>query len=342
MVRVGAPVRSARAVPAAAAVRRAVRGAAVLRRGRGDRRGARAAARRRCAPRRGRRWSIVTGDHGEGARRSRRADARPLRLRVDAAGSADHRGDRRSAMAQAEQVRRAGRVEPDGRRGSVVRRGAARRHPADDPRRGGAAGARRICRDARCCRRPSGAPARRRGPSYFEAMGAMLNRGWAPLTGVLADRDKLIDLPIAERYDLAADPAERVEPVGPRAGARSRARGEPARLQRGAARRAPRGGRRRRRAAARARLRVGQRAGEGALHRGRRSEAARRSRSGGPRRRRGVRRAPVRRRGADLPGRHRAPARHGDRLSPSGVRRVAARQPGRRRRRRCSARSRPA
>ena len=45
-------------------------------------------------------------------------------------------------------------------------------------------------------------------PSYFEAMSAMLNRGWAPLTGILIDRDKYIDLPIAERYDLAADPGE--------------------------------------------------------------------------------------------------------------------------------------
>ena len=50
--------------------------------------------------------------------------------------------------------------------------------------------------------------------SYFEAMGAMLNRGWAPLSGVLANRDKLIDLPIAERYDLAADPGERVNLSG--------------------------------------------------------------------------------------------------------------------------------
>ena len=40
--------------------------------------------------------------------------------------------------------------------------------------------------------------------SYFEAMGAMLNRGWAPLTGVLADRDKLIDVPI-RAIRLAAD-----------------------------------------------------------------------------------------------------------------------------------------
>jgi arylsulfatase A-like enzyme/Flp pilus assembly protein TadD len=44
--------------------------------------------------------------------------------------------------------------------------------------------------------------------SYFEAMAAMLNRGWAPLTGVLADHDKYIDLPIAERYELASDPGE--------------------------------------------------------------------------------------------------------------------------------------
>ncbi len=36
----------------------------------------------------------------------------------------------------------------------------------------------------------------------------MLNHGWAPLSGVLVDREKLIDLPVAERYDLANDPAE--------------------------------------------------------------------------------------------------------------------------------------
>jgi len=45
-------------------------------------------------------------------------------------------------------------------------------------------------------------------PSYFEAMSAMLNRGWAPLTGVLVDREKYVDLPIAERYDIQADVAE--------------------------------------------------------------------------------------------------------------------------------------
>jgi tetratricopeptide (TPR) repeat protein len=46
------------------------------------------------------------------------------------------------------------------------------------------------------------------GVSYFEAMSAMLNRGWAPLTGVIADHSKYIDLPIPERYDLSADPVE--------------------------------------------------------------------------------------------------------------------------------------
>ena len=44
--------------------------------------------------------------------------------------------------------------------------------------------------------------------SYFEALSASLNRGWAPLRGVLAGRDKYIDLPLPELYDLLADPAE--------------------------------------------------------------------------------------------------------------------------------------
>ncbi len=45
-------------------------------------------------------------------------------------------------------------------------------------------------------------------PSYFEALSASLNRGWAPLTGVLVDRNKFIDLPLPELYDLAADSTE--------------------------------------------------------------------------------------------------------------------------------------
>ena len=45
-------------------------------------------------------------------------------------------------------------------------------------------------------------------PSYFEAMTATVTRGWAPLRGVLVGREKYIDLPIPELYDLAADRAE--------------------------------------------------------------------------------------------------------------------------------------
>jgi arylsulfatase A-like enzyme/Tfp pilus assembly protein PilF len=45
-------------------------------------------------------------------------------------------------------------------------------------------------------------------PTYFEAMTGMLKRGWAPLTGVLLGREKYIDLPIEELYDLATDPRE--------------------------------------------------------------------------------------------------------------------------------------
>jgi arylsulfatase A-like enzyme/Flp pilus assembly protein TadD len=50
--------------------------------------------------------------------------------------------------------------------------------------------------------------------TYFEAMSGMLNHGWAPLAGVLVDRDKFIDLPLAERYDLATDPGEGTNLVG--------------------------------------------------------------------------------------------------------------------------------
>ncbi len=45
-------------------------------------------------------------------------------------------------------------------------------------------------------------------PSYFESMTYNLVRGWAPLRGVLVSRDKYIDLPIPELYNLAVDPRE--------------------------------------------------------------------------------------------------------------------------------------
>ena len=44
--------------------------------------------------------------------------------------------------------------------------------------------------------------------SYFEALSSMLNRGWAPLTGVLQEGRKFIDLPLPELYHLSADPGE--------------------------------------------------------------------------------------------------------------------------------------
>ena len=46
-------------------------------------------------------------------------------------------------------------------------------------------------------------------PAYFEALTAMLGRGWAPLYGVARGDDKLIDLPLPELYDLGRDPGER-------------------------------------------------------------------------------------------------------------------------------------
>jgi len=44
--------------------------------------------------------------------------------------------------------------------------------------------------------------------AYFEALSASLNRGWAPLHGVLVGREKYVDLPLPELYDLGADPRE--------------------------------------------------------------------------------------------------------------------------------------
>ena len=65
--------------------------------------------------------------------------------------------------------------------------------------------------------------------SYFEALNANLTRNWAPLEGIVRDRVKLVDLPIPELYDLAADPGERRNIY---ASQRERARDLEARLDR--------------------------------------------------------------------------------------------------------------
>lgn len=45
-------------------------------------------------------------------------------------------------------------------------------------------------------------------PTYFEALDAYLTRNWAPLTGIVADGWKYVDLPEPELYDLRTDPGE--------------------------------------------------------------------------------------------------------------------------------------
>jgi len=45
-------------------------------------------------------------------------------------------------------------------------------------------------------------------PTYFEALSGALNRGWAPLRGLIRDGVKYVDLPLPELYDLRADPHE--------------------------------------------------------------------------------------------------------------------------------------
>jgi arylsulfatase A-like enzyme/tetratricopeptide (TPR) repeat protein len=44
--------------------------------------------------------------------------------------------------------------------------------------------------------------------SYFESLSATLNRGWAPLRGLLRGGHKYIALPLPESYDLPRDPGE--------------------------------------------------------------------------------------------------------------------------------------
>ena len=113
-----------------------------------------------------------------GARRARRADPRPLRLRVDAA---------RAAVGLAPGGR--------GRPGRPV--GAARRHLPDHPRARSASSRRRSPPGRSLLAAPDAGE-----NSYFESLSTNLNRGWAPLRGMLRGGGKWIDLPLPELYDL--------------------------------------------------------------------------------------------------------------------------------------------
>src|SRR5262245_44877584 len=51
-------------------------------------------------------------------------------------------------------------------------------------------------------------------PVYFEALDAYLTRNWAPLTGIIANGWKYIELPDAELYHLTRARGERQSRVG--------------------------------------------------------------------------------------------------------------------------------
>ena len=196
-------------------------------------------------------------DHGESLGEHGEHDARTVRLRGDAARAADPLP---AAALQAARRRRAG---------------AARRHPADRPRRGRRA-ASAAGLDGRSLLPPPAAPAARRRPSYFESLSASLNRGWAPLYGVargLAEVHRSADSRAVRRRRRSGRSARTSRPSRP---------ADVRELQRLLAtlRADDRGAAPSRESAeTRERLRSlgylsGTAAREGALHRGRRSEAA--------------------------------------------------------------------
>ncbi|HVR11481.1 MAG TPA: sulfatase-like hydrolase/transferase, partial [Thermoanaerobaculia bacterium] len=66
-----------------------------------------------------------------------------------------------------------------------------------------------MSRPGRSLLQPAGAAAGEPAEtSYFEALSASFNRGWAPLRGVLRQGRKAIALPLPELYDLPHDPGE--------------------------------------------------------------------------------------------------------------------------------------
>jgi arylsulfatase A-like enzyme/Flp pilus assembly protein TadD len=67
--------------------------------------------------------------------------------------------------------------------------------------------------------------------SYFESLSPSLDRGWAPLHGIVARGLKYVDLPLPELYDLRTDPEERRNLVASRPRDVERLRAELARLR---------------------------------------------------------------------------------------------------------------
>jgi Flp pilus assembly protein TadD len=67
--------------------------------------------------------------------------------------------------------------------------------------------------------------------SYLEALSPSLDRGWAPLYGIVADGLKYVELPLPELYDLHADPAEQTNLASSRPRDAERLRGRLARLR---------------------------------------------------------------------------------------------------------------
>ena len=90
-----------------------------------------------------------------------------------------------------------------------------------------AAGAARAGRSARAHAAAGGGAPRQRSAAAVVLRGDVRRCSIAAgrrSTGVLVDREKFIDLPLAERYDLSADPGEALEPGRPIGRARSHAR----------------------------------------------------------------------------------------------------------------------
>jgi arylsulfatase A-like enzyme/Tfp pilus assembly protein PilF len=69
--------------------------------------------------------------------------------------------------------------------------------------------------------------------SYLESLSPSLNRGWAPLRGVVDGGLKYIDLPLPEIYDLGTDPGEQRNLAASRPRELDRLRGMLARLRAG-------------------------------------------------------------------------------------------------------------